>query len=175
MKSSSRVPGSELPLRSFLLTEVLRFVKRASKYPGVQRIALVGSLTRNKVDPKDADVLVTVDDEADLASLASAGRTLKGRAQSRNKGADIFLANPSGHYIGRTCHWKECRPGIRAVCDARHCGRRAFLHDDLDDVTLDQTLINAPPIELWPNIVCRVEMPSDVESKLVKPLEAHSA
>ena len=84
----------EIPIRAFLLEEVLRFVKRACAYPGVRRIALVGSLTR-KV-PKDADVLVSVDNDADLTALAFAGRTLKGRAQSRNKGADIFLANPDG-------------------------------------------------------------------------------
>jgi predicted nucleotidyltransferase len=88
-------------IRSFLLSEVLRFVERARSCPGVRRIALVGSLVRDKHDPKDADVLVTVDDDADLASLATAGRGLKGRAQSRNKGADVFLADPSGTYIGR--------------------------------------------------------------------------
>ena len=97
---------NETTIRSFLLTEVLRFVQHACDCPGVQRIALVGSLTKNRNDPKDADVLVTVDNEADLTSLAAAGRTLKGRAQSRNKGADIFLSDPTGNYIGRTCHWR---------------------------------------------------------------------
>src|SRR5437762_11283067 len=77
-------------IRSFLLSEVVRFVRHARSCPGVRRIALVGSLVRDKHDPKDADVLVTVGDDADLASLATAGRGLKGRAQSRNKGADVF-------------------------------------------------------------------------------------
>ena len=127
----------ELTIRAVLLAEVRQFVERARFFPGVRRIALIGSLATDKEDPKDADVLVTVNDDADLTPLATAGRRLKGHAQSRNKGADIFLADPSGNYIGRICHWRECRPGIRASCDARHCGRRAFLHDDLDDVTLD--------------------------------------
>lgn len=163
-----QVTNGESPIRAFLLTEVRRFAERARAYPGVRRIALIGSLARDKDDPKDADVLVTVDDDADLTSLATAGRRLKARAQSRNKGADIFLADPSGNYIGRTCHWRECQPGIRASCDARHCGRRAFLHDDLDAVTLDPALIKTPPLELWPKIVCRVELPSDVETELVQ-------
>jgi hypothetical protein len=153
-----------------LLSEVRQFIEHARSCPGVRRIALIGSLATAKDDPKDADVLVIVNDDADLTPLATAGRRLKGHAQSRNKGADIFLANPSGKYIGRICHWRECRPGIRASCDARHCGRRAFLHDDLDDVTLDASLIKTPPLELWPKIVRRVELPGDVETLLAQPI-----
>lgn len=163
--------SSDSTIRDHLLAEVRQFIERARTCPGVQRIALVGSLATAKEDPKDADVLVTVDDDADLTPLATAGRRLKGHAQSRNKGADIFLANPSGNYIGRICHWRECYPGIRASCDARHCGRRAFLHDDLDDVALDASLIKAPPLELWPKIVRRVELPGDVETLLAQPIE----
>jgi predicted nucleotidyltransferase len=162
---------NELTIRDQLLSEVRHFVERARDCPGVQRIALVGSLATDKQKPKDADVLVTVVDDADLTPLATAGRRLKGHAQSRNKGADIFLADPVGNYIGRICHWRDCRPGIRASCDARHCGRRAYLHDDLDDVTLDASLIKAPPLELWPRIVRRVELPGDVERQLVQPIE----
>ena len=165
----------ESPIRSFLLAEVLSFVERARTYPGVRRIALVGSLAGNKRDPKDADVLVTVDDDTDLAALAAAGRRLKGRAQSRNRGADIFLADPRGRYIGRTCHWRECRPGIRVACDARHCGRRLFVHDDLDTVTLDAAVVTAPPLELWPEVVRRVPLPRDVEAQLIHPIETSRA
>src|SRR5207247_11368583 len=86
-------------IRSFLLSEVLRFVERARSCPGVRRIALVGSLVRDKRDTKDADVLVTVDDYADFASIAYVGRRLKGRAQRRNQGADMFLDDTSCKYI----------------------------------------------------------------------------
>jgi hypothetical protein len=166
----TRLAASVPSIRSFLLAEVLRFVGHARTCSGVTRIALVGSLARDKRDPKDADVLVTVDDNADLASLAAAGRRLKGRAQGQNKGADVFLADPSGNYIGRICHWRECRPGLRVACDARNCGRRPFLHDDLDAVTLDPGLISAPPVELWPTIVRRAALPRDVEVQLVEPI-----
>jgi hypothetical protein len=165
---------SELTVREVLLAGVRQFVERAKLFPGVRRIALIGSLATEKSDPKDTDVLITVDDDADLTPLATAGRKLKGYAQTRNKGADIFLADPFNNYLGRTCHWRNCRPGIRASCDARHCGRRAFLHDDLDDVTLDASLITTPPLELWPKIVRRVELPSDVEIMLVHPIERAS-
>lgn len=157
-------------IRVFLLCEVLHFLERASACPGVRRVALIGSLVSDKEDPKDADVLVTIDDDADLAPLAAAGRKLMGRAQSRNKGADIFLADSSGNYIGRTCHWRRCYFGARASCDARNCGRRTFLHDDLDAVSLDARLISEPPLELWPAIVRRAQLPSDVETHLVQRL-----
>jgi hypothetical protein len=162
------VTNSESTIRDGLLSYVQRFVESACLCPGVRRIALIGSLATDKENPKDADLLVIVEDDADLTPLATAGRRLKGHAQSRNKGADIFLADPAGNYIGRICHWRDCRPGIRALCDARHCGRRVFLHDDLDAVTLDASLIKAPPLELWPKIVRRAELPSDVERRLVK-------
>ena len=163
---------SESPRREFLLTEVLRFVRSAQGCLGVTRISLVGSLATTKQNPKDADVLVTVRDDADLGPLAAAGRRLKGKAQSQSSGADIFLVNPSGQYIGRTCHWRECRPFIRVSCDARHCGKRAFLHDDLDDVTLDPAVVRAPPIDLWPQVIRRVSVPHDVESLLLSALES---
>jgi hypothetical protein len=159
-------------LRAFLLAEVLNFVSLARFCPGVSRIALIGSLTTSKPQPKDADVLVSVADDADLTTLAKAGRRLMGRAQSKNSGADIFLANPEGKYIGRICHWRECRPFLRLACDARHCGRREFLHDDLDAVTLEAKLVKEPPVELWPNVVRRIKVPEDVESQLLRPLDA---
>ena len=75
----TRTSSAESSDRSFLLSEVSRFVEFARTCPGVRKIALVGSLTTDKRDPKDADVLVTVDDDADLNALATAGRRLKGR------------------------------------------------------------------------------------------------
>ena len=152
----------ESDTRAFLITEAFRFVDRAVALPGIRRIAIIGSLTRARQDPNDADILVTVDNDADLTALAIAARKLKGAAQTRNKGADVFLANPSGQYIGRICHWRECGPGIRASCDARHCGRRHFLHDDLDEISLDPNLVKNPPVEVWPTVICREEVPHDL-------------
>jgi len=157
-------------LRAFLLEGVLRFITSAMGLPGVSRIAMFGSLTTNKPVPKDADVLVTVDPAMDLSRLAEAGRALKGHGQTRNSGADIFLADPEGTYIGRICHWRECRFGIRLACRAQHCGRREFLHDDLQVVALAPALVAAPPIELWPTVVRRVAVPADVEAIVLGPL-----
>jgi hypothetical protein len=64
----------------------------------------------------------------------------------------------------------RCGPGIRISCDALHCGRRPYLHDDLETISLDGSLIFAPPIELWPQIVARVPVPQDVEQELLSPL-----
>ena len=128
-------------------------------------MSLLGSITTNKANPKDIDFLVEVEEETDLEPLARLGRKLQGRVQQMNRGVDIFLTNPQGHYIGRTCHWKECAPGKRRKCDALNCGKREFLHDDLAAVTLsDETVRSA--LELWPKLERRTGLPDDLESVL---------
>jgi hypothetical protein len=133
-----------------LLGGVLPFIRAASRLAGVIRIALVGSLTTEEPDPKDADLLVTVTGKTELDPLATLGRKLQGHAQSFARGGEVLLADPEGHYLGRTCPWTRCSPGVRGSCDALHCGWRLYLHDDLETVRLDESLIIAPPIELWP-------------------------
>jgi hypothetical protein len=113
---------------------VLTFVGSARSTPGVLRIALPGCLATDKPLPKDADVLVTIDAAIDLHPLARLGRRLKGTAQTINLGADIFLADAAGRYMGRICHYRECRP--RMACRALSCGLRQHLNDDLQIVTL---------------------------------------
>ena len=156
--------------RDHLIAEVLAFVRAASQLPGVTRIALIGSLTTGEPDPDDADLLVTVTDDMALAPLAKLGRKLQGRAQSFNRGGEVFLADPKGSYLGRICPWKQCGPGIRMSCDALHCGRRPYLHDDLQVIELPKSLIAEPPIELWPGVIARVPIPKDVSERLIAPL-----
>ncbi len=158
------------PVRPRLIEEALIFVRAASQLPGVTRIALIGSLTTDEPEPKDVDVLVTITDEADLAPLATLGRKLNGHTQNFGRGGEVFLANPQGDYLGRTCPWKRCGPGIRMRCDALHCGRRPYLHDDFETIRLATDLIAAPPLELWPQVVARVSIPQDVEQGLIAAL-----
>ena len=165
---NSPTPSAVEP-RRLLLLAVHSFVRTARHCPGVLRIALVGSLTTTKSIPKDADVLVTIGGAIELAELARAGRRLQGFAQTINLGADIFLADKGGHYVGRICHYRKCFP--RMACLARNCGRRVHLNDDLDVVTLSKQLIAAPPVTLWPNVVRRATMPPDVEAFLLTELE----
>ncbi len=162
-------PAADLspPVRPRLIEEALTFVRAASQLPGVTRIALIGSLITDEAEPKDVDVLVTVTDDADLAPLAKLGRKLSGHCQSFGRGGEVFLANPQGNYLGRTCPWKQCGPGIRMGCDALHCGGRLYLHDDLETIRLAQDLIAAPPLELWPQVVARAPIPQDVEQGLL--------
>ena len=153
--------------RQQLLDGVRRFVAAVRHIAGVQRIAVLGSIVTAKPDPKDIDVLVVVADDADLAPLATASRRLQGHAQSFNRGADVFLADEHGTYIGRTCHWKDCRPGVRRSCDALHCGGRPYLHDDLEAIRLNSNLVLAPTVTLWPKVERRGQLPPDVEEVLV--------
>ncbi len=160
---------SDHALRVALLKEVLKFVVRAKDLKGVTRIALIGSLNTTKPNPKDADVLVTVSESLNLALLAAAGRKLKGAGQSLGSGADVFLCDVTGRYIGRTCSYRECHPRVR--CRGRSCGLRPYLCDDLDEVYLGQEQVAQPPVVLWPKVSRRGEVPTDVEKHLLKPLE----
>jgi hypothetical protein len=152
--------------RAHLLRETLAFVRAAKKCPGVVRIALVGSLTTDKALPKDADLLVTVAEDYDLPALATLGRRLKGGAGHINCGADIFLCNPEGRYLGRTCGYRECHP--RAACHGQGCFDGTHLNNDLENLTLSSELILNPPLVLWPRVVRGREMPKDVEELLVR-------
>ncbi len=149
-------------LRPGLIQLAGTFVQEAVRIRGVTRIALVGSITTTKPDPKDVDLLVTVEDSADLTPLAVIGRRLKGKTGSLGSGADIFLANPLGKYIGRICDWKDCRPGVRVRCDALHCGRRHHLHDDLKAARLAIELVQSPPVILWPEPRWTEPVPPDL-------------
>ena len=159
---------SNQDIRAFLIIETFRFIDRVVKLPGVRRIALLGSIVTPKTDPKDVDILITIDDDADLTTLATAARRLKGMAQGRNKGADIFLANPTEEYIGRVCHWRDCGPQYRSTCDALNCGVRHYLHDDFADMRLKPRLVKEPPLEIWPAIIYRQKVVDDLLPFLAK-------
>jgi len=162
------MPGDQEPLRDFLIREVQEFVTHASRLAGVRSIALLGSLTTPKKHPKDADLLVRVDDGMHLKPLARVARGLQGRAQSRSSGADIFIADADNQYQGRICRFRDCRPGIRVSCAALHCGRKPHLCDDLQLLTLGTSLLRAPPVELWPQAVTRAPIPADIEALLTR-------
>lgn len=159
-----------MEIRHTLLSAALIFTRNAAQLPGITRIALLGSITTSKADPKDVDVLVTVTDEMDLTPLATLSRKLLGKTQAINHGTDVFLAGQNHTYLGRICLWKVCAFGIRQRCDAQHCGRRTYLHDDLQVVRLACSLIAEPPVELWPQVIARVAVPEDVETILLFPL-----
>lgn len=155
-------------VRGTLLQLTLEFVLAARQIPEVARITMLGSLVTAKSRPKDADVLVTITGDAALEALAHAGRRFQGGAQGINSTADVFLADTSGRYLGRLCHFRECRPRVR--CRARHCGARPHLADDLDVVCLDDTLILTPPLVLYPTVMARTEVPPDLDTLLLAAL-----
>ena len=148
--------------RQKLLAHLPWFVRSVAKVNGVQRISILGSITTEKLKPKDIDFLVMIEASAELEPVARLGRKLKGRTGSEGGGADIFLTDVLGKYIGRTCSWKDCRIGARRSCEALNCGQRQYLHDDLQAVTLSQETI-AGALELWPVMEERVGLPKDLE------------
>ena len=164
-------PPDVPPMRTRLLQEMVDLIRAIMKVPGVNRIAVIGSLATDVEAPRDADLLISVEDDASLASLAKLGRRWRAFVQSLHCSGDIFLCDDHGNYLGRTCPWKECGSNLNPQCDARHCGRRRYLHDDLNTIRLSRQVASIPPIELWPEIVLRVPIPQDVNDVLVKPLQ----
>ena len=159
---------SNQDIRAFLIIEVFKFIDRVVTLPGLRRVAMLGSILTPKANPKDVDILITIDDDADLTALAKASRSLKGIAQGKNKGADIFLANPAEEYIGRVCHWSRCGPQFRSTCDAWNCGVRHYLHDDFGDIRLKPRLVKEPPLEIWPAVIYRQKVADDLLPFLAK-------
>ena len=149
-------------IKKVFIHEVRIFTNKAKTIPGVLKIALIGSLTTDKANPKDIDMLLTISDDMDLSRLAKITRQMNGHVQAYNHNAEVFLSNAQNQYIGRICHWKDCGPGIRASCDAVHCGLRKYLHDDFGSIHLDSSLINDPPIVLWPEAKISHETPDDL-------------
>lgn len=146
--------------RRHLLAGAATFVERVKRLQGIQRIAVIGSIATPKREPNDVDLLITLATTGVVPEIAAAGRKLLGHAQQIGRGADIFLADVAGRYLGRTCPWRECAPGIRRACEAQHCG--GHLYDDLHVIRLDPEIIASPPLELWPQVVVRQAVPPDV-------------
>ena len=164
-------PIDGAPARRHLLVAAVPFVQAAIRLPGVTRVALLGSLTTANDDPKDIDLLVTISDATDVSELDRLARQLQGRISATARGlygADVFLADPAGRYLGRLCKHREC-PSLRQ-CAARHCGLRPHLKDDLDIITLERPLIAAPPIVLWPTVATQDIVSSDVVTDLLATL-----
>jgi len=156
------------PPRQHLLVAAVPFVQAAIRLPGVARVALIGSLTTDKMDPKDIDLLVTISGDTEVSELDRLARQLQGRVSATAHGlygADVFLADPAGRYLGRLCKHREC-PSLRQ-CAARHCGLRLHLKDDLDVIALERPLIAAPPLVLWPTVAAQITAPADVERILL--------
>jgi predicted nucleotidyltransferase len=152
----------EINRREYLIAAALDFAEKFSQLAGVGQIALIGSLTTDKKNPKDADLLVTIAESVDMPQLAKLGRQLQGRAQQINAGADIFLSDSSGEYLGRTCHWKDCRPGVRMACRAMNCGRIPHLYDDLQILKLSGNITGNPPLIIYPELKIKQKLPADL-------------
>ena len=107
-------PPSLPDKRPELLQAVLDFVRDAQNVRGVRRIALLGSLTTDKHIPKDVDLLIEIEDDDDipLGPLAKRKRQLDGKTMQTGDGcgADVFLCNPEGAYLGRDLRLEKMCP-----------------------------------------------------------------
>lgn len=160
--------------RKQLVELVKDFFLSAKEVRGLNQISIIGSLLTNKIKPKDVDILCCIEDTLELKYLAKISRRLQGKAGSIGGGADIFLTNNNNEYIGRICIWKECRFGIRQSCDAQNCGKREYLHDDIQVIKLAKELIENPPLIIHPKVIRNIEIPEDVEEILLSEISQNA-
>jgi predicted nucleotidyltransferase len=155
----SRPRGAD---RTELLAALRWFLDRVRTLPGIESVALIGSLATEEPNPKDLDVLVMVEPGADLAALAQLGRQAAGRRQHGVWGVDLFLGE-NGRHIGRACKFREPHP--RVSCGRFRCvPGRPFLCDTSEVFTLDAGLISAPPLTLYPAPKAAAALPADVRA-----------
>src|SRR5690606_42095637 len=89
-------------------------------------------------------------------------------------GASPRLAKPDASafrliLIPRTSFTVETLKTPRVACFGIHCGSRKWICDDLHVLCLDSQLLLEPPLELWPTVVRRQQLPADVERVLATP------
>ena len=155
-------PKHETSDRQHLLAAAQWFVTEAAKLESVEQIALVGSLCTDQKKPRDLDLLVTVKPGSSIKALGKLKRKLQGKISRGSMGSDVFIAE-DGRYIGRACQYRE--PWPRADCMARklRCADgREFLCDTSANFSLDQHLIDNPPVILWPEVKQNADVPADV-------------
>ena len=63
--------------RQKLLSHLPWFVRSVAGVEGVRKISILGSITTQKLKPKDIDFLVMVEDSAELEPVARIGRKLR--------------------------------------------------------------------------------------------------
>ncbi len=152
--------------RGALLLAAAAFLEKARGFEEVLQVALIGSLSTNKTNPKDLDLMVTVAPGCDLKRLAKPGRQTQGRVQRGHLGVDIFLVE-IGKYLGRACSYRE--PHSRMLCTQRRLScdlDRCFLCHTSGSFVLKKTVVEDPPIVLHPAYSARVEVPDDVRRLL---------
>jgi predicted nucleotidyltransferase len=157
--------------REHLLSAASWFVEKASKLEEVEQIALIGSLCKDQRKPKDLDLLVTIAAGSEVKRVAKLRRGLQGRISRGSMGADVFIVE-DGANIGRACQYRD--PWPRVACSEaklRCLQDRQWLCDTSADFTLDQKLIDQPPVILWPKAKACTGIPEDV-LKLLKRLTA---
>ena len=89
--------------------------------------------------------------------------------------ARIFLANPSGTYVATLAIGASAIPASGWLATRGTVDAVPFCTTISATVTLDAASVKAPPLEFWAKIVRRVELPSDVETLLVQPIEMQRA
>src|SRR5438128_8757461 len=161
----------ELNWREQFLVGALGYVRALRAISIVESITLFGSLTTEKPDPKDVDLLIVLVETIklrrlekgaldgskaafdELVFLNKAARAEKYKQRQRQI-ADLFVATSQYEYIGDLSLDYDKDPLKRYY----------------EPMNLPEVLSKSFPIKLWPEIELSTKTPQDVLQCLVRPL-----
>jgi len=93
------------------------FVLKIRELPGVEEVALAGSVASDDKYPRDCDIAVVISDFSDIDKIAKAARQMSSVFQNW----DVFVFDPHRNYRGQICYRKDC-PGTSVDCYVPGCG-----------------------------------------------------
>ena len=160
--------------RESLLYALNWFLDEVKQFKEVRQVALIGSICTNKPNPKDIDLLISIKPKTDLKKLATLRRKTQGRIGQGLLGTDMFIVE-DGRYLGRLCRYREPWPRVVCCNDNLICDRtRNYLCNTSNNFSIDKSIINNPPITIYPKFSTTIEIPNDV-GKVLHPYISQTA
>ena len=141
-----------------------RFTKLQGQY-----LAFIVAYTKlNRRPPAEADLQGYF--EVTPPSVHSMIVTLERRGLIRRRPGQARSLERAGYVHRPNVSLEGLPPGCSPSLRCAACGRRPYLHDDLEAIHLNANVVLTPPVTIWPLVERRVKLPPDVE-EVVTALE----
>ena len=128
--------------RQRMLEGVGQFAQKLRRFSSVIEVGLAGTLASEDEYPNDIDAVVFLDGFNELPDIARAARQMASVCNSW----EVFVFTVDFKYLGRICHYKECRP--RVACADKRCGTYPHIYE-LADFVFDPNQFFSSPFHLF--------------------------